>query len=439
MVRDANDEQLVATFGMDDEFTVKFGKDIQEWSEAQGVDPKYMQFAWRSHWSIPAPGQLFEMYHRLRYLPDGDPRKVSEETIRTALVQQDILPFWIDKFLAVSFRPLSRIDARRAFQIGSIDKTQLREAWQAQGYDDANAEILVEFTDKNRLLTILRSPWINRFATGEITQDEMIEELTEEGMRNDDQPKVVRRANIKLAGNRRKRCLSAYRKRFLSGEFTSDEALPVVESLGLTIPQASQIIGGWECERSALGKEFSASQLCQLLEDSLIDAVDFVNRAKRLGWSNDDAVLLYRHCQRRLGIKSTLAEERQLKLAQQEEMKRARQVKAALKAAESASEKIENANLKMQRASVLRSRRILETAKNLANQWKTEVIDEIPWVNQAFKRFSAGSRALTDEIINAMIVTSQVKGIGDRAEFESSVSAWLDDLVNGEQSLINQP
>lgn len=433
MVRDTADKGLVEKFGMDDQFDKKFQDDIVTWSESQGVDPKYMQYAWRAHWSIPAPGQLFEMYHRLRNLPEGDPRHVSNKTIREALVQQDILPFWIDKYLAISFRPLSRIDARRAFQIGSIDKQQLKHAWQEQGYDDNNADILTEFTDRNRLLTLLRSPWINQYSKGEITKDEMLSELTAEGMRDVDRNDVDRRASTKLTAIRRKRCLSAYRKRFLSGEFNNAGILAKTSSLGLTAEQSQEIIDGWQCEKNALGKHFSAATLCQLLEDSLIDATDFIARAERLGWNHDDAVILYRHCQKRLNIKSTLAEEREIARVKRQELAEQRRKKQLAKEAESAGEKMARVKEKGDRATALRNRRMLETAKNLSNLWKSDIVGEAEFVQQVFKAASTQTAALTDEIINALIVTSQNKTIKSRAEFEDAVRKWIDDLLSSDE------
>lgn len=429
MVRDTNDEALVQKFGMDDQFNTKFGSDISDWADKQGVDSKFMRYAWRAHWSIPAPGQLFEMYHRLRNLPDDDSRKVSDETIREALVQQDILPFWVDKFIAISFRPLSRIDARRAYQIGSINRTQLRQAWSDQGYDDKNADILVEFTDKQRIQQVLRSPWINRYSDGDVTFEEMINELSEEGLQDQDIPLVTRRANTKLAGKRRKRCIAAYRKRFLAGEFTKDDIQPTLHALGLSDQQALNIAGAWECELDAQGKNFSAAQLGQLLDDSLIDAADFIQRARRLGWNNDDAIILLRHWERRLGIKRTQSEERALQREQREAEKQARKIKSLAKEAATEAVKQDNNLAKAQRASTLRNRRILEASKNVANLWKTDIIDEIPWMNDMFKLMKSDYAVLSDEIIGGLVTVSQAKETSNHAEFEAALRVYIGNLL----------
>lgn len=429
MVRDTADEQLVQKFGMDDDFDLKFSGILKDWTRWQGIDDTYMRYFWRAHWSIPAPTQLFEMFHRLRFRADDDPAAVRIQDITEALKQQDILPYWIPKFLAISFRPLSRIDARRAFQIGAIDIDQLRDAWLDQGYSDDNAEILTRFTDRNRLLALLRSPWINRFATGEATLEDLTVSLQREGMREGDIPVVVDAAQRRLSAQRRKRCLASYRKRFLAGEFDGPDMISLLQSLGLSEDQISSITGGWECERSARGKEFGVGMLCKLLEDALIDSTDFVRRAERLGYNTDDAVVLYRSCARRLGIKQSLAEQRELQRATREQKAAVREAQAAERRRAADERRQVTLAEKAQRATMLRERRVIEAAKNYANRTAEDIVTALPWIRDLFRRLSRETIALTDEIIQVLVVVSQSKDVTDRASMEAGARAALTDLI----------
>jgi hypothetical protein len=150
MVRDAGDDGpggVVERFGLDSAFDVKYSEQLKKWSDHQGIDQKIAQYAWRSHWTIPAPQQLFEFYHRLRKNPKfgdvlGD--------IKAALLQQDILPYWQDHFLAVSFRPIGRVDIRRAYNIGAMNDDDVLYGMQQIGYSDENAAIMLRFFRKLR-------------------------------------------------------------------------------------------------------------------------------------------------------------------------------------------------------------------------------------------------------------------------------------------------
>jgi hypothetical protein len=150
MVRDADDEQLVKQFGLDANFQDKYQLQLKEWSASQGIDEKIAQYAWRSHWSIPSPGQLFTFWHRLRYNDKFGGKAKLEADIKAALIQQDILPYWHEHYLAVSFRPLSRVDVRRAYNIGAIDAAEVTKAYLDQGYSDDNAERLTKFATRLR-------------------------------------------------------------------------------------------------------------------------------------------------------------------------------------------------------------------------------------------------------------------------------------------------
>ncbi len=146
MVRDADDPKIVERFELDTEFEDKFGGQIREWSKNQGVGEDFMKFVWRSHWRLPSPQQMSLMLHRFERLPDGDPLKTTKDDVRTALKQDDFLPFWIDRMIGISFTPLSRIDIRRAFNIGAISFDGMMEANQQNGMSRENALILSNFT-----------------------------------------------------------------------------------------------------------------------------------------------------------------------------------------------------------------------------------------------------------------------------------------------------
>jgi hypothetical protein len=145
MVRDADDESLVSKFGLDTQFEQKYGGQLREWSEFQGIPEKFARYYWRAHWSIPAPGQLFTFYQRLRDNPKFGGRDKVLEDIKAALVQQDILPYWHEHFLEVSFRPISRVDIRRMFNIGALTKDEVTAAYRQLGSSDENADKLTKF------------------------------------------------------------------------------------------------------------------------------------------------------------------------------------------------------------------------------------------------------------------------------------------------------
>lgn len=150
MVRDTDDAALVAKFGLDAKFDDKYQSGLREWAEFQGIPEKIARYNWRAHWGIPAPNQLFTFYQRLRDNPKFGGRDNLLQDVKDALIQQDILPFWHEHFLAVSFHPLGRIDIRRAFNNGTLKDDELVPAYRQLGYSDESSDKLALFSRRLR-------------------------------------------------------------------------------------------------------------------------------------------------------------------------------------------------------------------------------------------------------------------------------------------------
>lgn len=148
MVRDADDDQLASQLRLDDFFQQKYGKQLKQWAQDQGIPDEVAKYHWRSHWTIPSPTQLFEFWHRLRKDQKfGGEQKLMAD-IKSALIQQDILPYWHDHYLAVSFNPLTRVDVRRAYNIGALKESDVEQSYIDLGYSDKNAKTLTDFTKR---------------------------------------------------------------------------------------------------------------------------------------------------------------------------------------------------------------------------------------------------------------------------------------------------
>lgn len=150
MVRDADDESITHWAESDRIFRQKYGGNLKKWAEFQGIPEEFAKLYFRAHWTIPAPGQLFTFYQRLRDNPKFGGRAKLLADIKAALVQQDILPFWQEHFLEVSFRPLSRVDIRRMFNIGELTEEEVNAAYRQLGSSDENATKLTKFAVRLR-------------------------------------------------------------------------------------------------------------------------------------------------------------------------------------------------------------------------------------------------------------------------------------------------
>lgn len=425
MVRDAGDDALAVKFNLDAQFDQKWSGQLQKWTQWQGVDPTYMKYLWRAHWSIPAPVQLATMLQRLSRLNPGDPAYVDLDIVRTALQQQDIAPFWVDKFIAINYRPLTRIDARRAYEIGALPESGLKEAYLNLGYNDDNANTLVQFNKKNVQRTLLRNPAVKQLAAGEITNGDFDQIIRDAGADSDTAQKGIVKAQQIADSNRRKKCVAAARKRFFSGDYDASQALAQLQNLGIDPSFANLIVAGWQCEVDARGKDLNAITVNQLYEAGLIDEGNYVKRLRTLGISQDDAVLLLRLIQRKLNIKATKAQADAIRKEQSAADRLARTLARQARQQQRQTQTQNNGIAKMQAAKVIRGRRLIEAGEKFSTHSGLSLADAIQFVQATYNSALSNALVTNDEAIVAIVTIAGDKQITTQAQFTDALGVAL--------------
>jgi len=132
-VREAFTPAIAARFGQYEDLPTPY----VEWVQKKGLSKEWAERYWAAHWSLPSPQQGFEMLHR-GVIGEGD--------LNMLLRALDIMPFWRDKLTQIAYRPLSRVDVRRMFALGVIDKAGVYKAYTDLGYNAYNADLMTKFT-----------------------------------------------------------------------------------------------------------------------------------------------------------------------------------------------------------------------------------------------------------------------------------------------------
>lgn len=241
MQRDAFNQGVVDTFGLDSGFTDNFAGQVVTWAGYQGLSEDVMRANWRAHWSIPSPTQLYEMYHRLRHPAPGITQTVTLEDIKRALQQQDILPFWQDRLLAVSFHPLTRTDLFRAYERGWInDETFVNGSYQ-NGYSDEDAQTLLRFATQERKLALRTSDFVREYTQGYISVDQLSDLASREGYDPSLIPDIQEEAEYRRTLADQRRTVEAAVGQFRQCRISGDEFRSILEDA--EIPE--QVIDYW--------------------------------------------------------------------------------------------------------------------------------------------------------------------------------------------------
>lgn len=425
MVKDAADTQNINWDKEDAEFPQKYQGQLADWGRQQGIPDEYMQLLWRAHYSIPAPGQLYDMLHRLRPGTVDASVETTQDTIRAALQQQDISPKWVDRLMAISYRPLTRIDAARAYKIGALNYDDLVSAYRDLGYGADNAERLANFQSRSADLSFQRHWTVKSYAKGEITAEEMRTALETDGATEQGVTYAFNRASVALRAGNRAACAKSYRQRYLTGDLDLSDVTQSLIGQGLAPDQVDAITAGWQCEKSARGKAIPAGEICGLYEMGAITIVDVVTRLQRVGYTYDDAVLLARKCAQKVQDKITKQEQQALKQQQAADQ---RQAKALARSAAQEARAIKQGQALAQKAAatkVAREKRLIEAGEKFSKHFSGSLPDSILAVKAMFNQFTTGTLWTQDEVINALLVVTQSPEVFDLPTLSTALQAAL--------------
>jgi gas vesicle protein len=131
-VRDVFSEDVVSEFRLFDDLPEKF---VEE-AEKHGLSRDWIEKYWGAHWRLPSANQGFEMFHR---------RVIDESQLGLLLRAIDVSPFWRDKLKKIAYNPITRVDIRRMYRLGVIQRDQVFERHLDLGYSPEDAEIMTQF------------------------------------------------------------------------------------------------------------------------------------------------------------------------------------------------------------------------------------------------------------------------------------------------------
>lgn len=134
-VREVYSPTVVEQFGQLEDLPEKF---ITESAKA-GLSEEQAKNFWASHWELPSARQGFEMLHR---------GFINEDNLKLLLRALDIMPFWRDKLINLSFNPLTRVDVRRMYRLGVMGEEGVYNSYLDLGYSPENADLMTSFTKR---------------------------------------------------------------------------------------------------------------------------------------------------------------------------------------------------------------------------------------------------------------------------------------------------
>ena len=205
--------------------------DYMSWMKKQGAE-RWSKPFWHAHWVLPSIGNLNEMLWR----------KVTDlETWRKFVILNDYWPAMVDNLQKIIYTPYTRVDIRRMYVGGVIDRDQVNKAYHDIGYDDEHAENLTKWTETQRT--------------------QVGKELT----------------------------LSMITKSFRLGNTDRTHAIEMVMDLGYSQEEADFIISTYEVQETETVRELSQARYDALYQAGIIDENELKRQLIALNYSTTAA------------------------------------------------------------------------------------------------------------------------------------------------------
>lgn len=246
-VREVYTPAIAERFGLAEDFPPVFA------SEAAriGLSPELARQYWMAHWELPSAEQGFAMFHRFR--PGTDQHIIGRPDLELLLRARDVMPFWRDRLIQLAFRVPGRIDLRRAFRAGVINRATLVRGYTELGYAPEWVERLARFAQREKMAAerdLTKAEWISLYEGGAVPREEALRGLDELGYDEREAGLILGLADAKRARRLRAQLVKVVRSRFLRRTIEADEARRRMTAAGVPAGEQEFNLELWELERA---------------------------------------------------------------------------------------------------------------------------------------------------------------------------------------------
>ncbi len=277
-VREVYTPDILSKFGAMEDLPDQY---LQEAAKA-GLREEHAKNYWAAHWELPSPQMGFQMLHR---------RIIDEDTLKLLLRSLDVMPYWRDALVKLSYNPLTRVDVRRMYRLGVLNEDQVKDAYLDRGYSPDNAVLMTEFTvayEADELTGITRASVMSSYKKGIITKEQLKTYLEGFGY----PPGVVdfwlSMARYDKESEVLDTIVDEVKLQYVAGMMTLAQVRNELLQYDLPASYVAQIMGELEIKKSQKIKMPSRTDLENWLKQNIINDTIYSQRMVQLGYTQSD-------------------------------------------------------------------------------------------------------------------------------------------------------
>lgn len=277
-VREVFSPEIVQRFGQLEGLPGEF----VSWAKKQGLSEFWAGNYWAAHWNLPSVLQGFEMLHR---------RVIEQPDLELLMRALDIMPFWRDKLIDISYRPLTRVDVRRMFGLGVLNEQGVFEAYLDHGYSESNAKRMTEFTikfvmDKEKDLS--KTDIINLFKKYALTRPDASNMLISIGYSEVEADLLLTKAEFEMYQKYKNDQIKYIEKAYVAGKISESEANTKLGKLDLPAAEQNYLMTTWELAKDSKVKVLTLENLKAFFAGEIITEAELKSELTELGYNTVD-------------------------------------------------------------------------------------------------------------------------------------------------------
>jgi SOS response regulatory protein OraA/RecX len=130
-VREVFTPSIAARFGQYQQYPEAMTK----WAAKIGMSKEIARMYWAAHWDLPAIGQMFSMFHR---------GIIGRADLKMGVRAADVMPFWQDKVIDLSYRLIPRRTLPRLIRQGMVKPKDAVLRFRRLGFNPDDSGIMAE-------------------------------------------------------------------------------------------------------------------------------------------------------------------------------------------------------------------------------------------------------------------------------------------------------
>lgn len=285
VAKEVFEPDAVAKYGLMDEWELLEGIGY----EKAGITEPQMKNYWIAHWVHPEFMAIRDMYFRAKHA-DGTP-KLTYDDIYEWFRLVEVPPYWRDKYIDIMHAPYTRVDVRRMYQAGVLDRPAVKTAYMELGYDEDKAEHMTQFTvawSEPQAKTLTRTMIERAYKFGEISRDEALERLGIIGYDIENADLILSLLELQELLDERDDLIDAIVANFRNGVITQERAIEQLDMLALKATTREKIIAKSLTAKQRERKLPAKADVIDWYRLEMIDETQFRDYLDRLGHLPED-------------------------------------------------------------------------------------------------------------------------------------------------------